>query len=394
MLLLTILVCGNIFLALGQSSRPARDRKPVAIDCDTALTSDLRIVKRPYKKSDNLFWGLAASANRPLISETNIKDYFRKIRPGGEVFLGKYFTPWISASANLSYSMQQEVLYLPIDTTAYSYHAIALSVEGQLCLNRLFSRYNSKECFLVYALANAGIQSSFAFNADKSYQSSVIDTKTHFSPLFKLGTMIEWRATQATSFIVRGFWTGSSPDFCGLGGSHRHRGMELSLGILKRLPNHYASREFQNCRGNEIYYFDKLEVRLLSDHKRLQKQFLRGKANAPVMAAEEDSILIFPYGYPYLTPRQESKLSLAANQLLQNPQKILVVDLYPIVNEDPKMTPTQAIQRCEIAIRHYLQKGQIKIPDNQLRFIHHPNQPSPIADQSIWVHGAFFHYVQ
>ena len=394
MLLLTILVCGNIFLALGQSSRPARDRKPVAIDCDTALTSDLRIVKRPYKKSDNLFWGLAVSANRPLVSETNVKDYFRKIRPGGEFFFGKYFTPWISVSADFSYSMQQEVLYLPIDTTTYSFHTIALSVEGQLCLNRLFTRYNSKEKLLVYALADVGIQSSFAFNANKSYQSSVIDTKAHFSPLFKLGAMIEWRATQASSFIVRGFWTGSSPDFCGLGGSHRHRGMELSLGILKRLPNHYASREFQNCRGNEIYYFDELESRLLSDHRRQQKQYLKGKAKAPIMAAEEDSILIFPYGYPYLTPRQESKLNPVINQLSQNPHKVLVVDLYPIVNDDPKITPTQAIQRCEIAIRHYLQKGQIRIPDNQLRFIHHPNQPSPIADQSIWVHGAIFHYEQ
>lgn len=367
-------------------------RQAVALDCDTALTSDLRVVRRPYKFSDNLFWGIRVSGNRPLVSESDYEEYLRKFRPGEDIFLGKYFNPWISASLNLTYAMQQEELHLPADTSEYSFHSAAFSVEGQLCLNRLFRDYRPDERFSVYAVAGAGVQSSFAFSVDKFYQGSLIDTKTHFAPLFKAGVEFDWRISEANHLTLRGLWTATNSRFCGLTSAHTHRGLELSLGFVQRLSNHYGSRSFQNCRGNEIYYFSMLEDRLLEDHQKQLKHYHKGKAEAPVLAAEEDSILVFPYGYAYLTQRQETKLNAAFQQLSMNPGTVLTIDLYPIVKDDPKMTPIQSIQRCEDAIRLHLKHSIFKIDPNQLRFRHHPDQQSPVEDQSIWIHGAFMHY--
>lgn len=383
--------------ALGQvhSVHQKRVREAVAIDCDTALTSDLRIVRRPYRFSDNLFMGMSAGINRPLSTEANSRAFFPMVRPNAEFHVGKYFTPWISASLNLGYAMQQEVFPALIDTT-YSFHSIALSLEGQLCLNRLFTRYRSTEKFLIYALAGAGLQSTFGFDKKNPLISLAVNTSTHFAPLFHAGAMIEIRATEKTSLILRGLWkTGLDGKLCGMVGDHRHQNVELSIGFIKRLANHYASRSFENCRGNEIYYFRELEDHLLDDHQRQLKQYHKGKAPAPVMAAEQDTILIFPCGYPYLTQRQEAKLDLAAHRLALNPHLTLVIDLYPIVADDPKMTPAQSVQRSEVAIRHYLTKHKMNpVNINQLQFQQHPDQESPIGNQSIWIHGAFLHYQQ
>lgn len=348
-------------------------------------TSDLRKIKRPYRFSDNIFMGVSAGVNRSLSPEARERSFFPVVRPSAEFFVGKYFTPWISASLNLGYAMQNESLPMPIDTT-YSFHSIALSLEGQLCLNRLFTRYNTKERFLVYAIGGIGIQSAFAYG-------SIIDKKFVFAPSFRAGAMFEWRASEKTSVILRGTWNGSfNKAICGIENGHDHRGMDVSIGIVRRLPNHYASRSFQNCRGNEIYYFGTLEERLLKYHQKQLKRYHNGKDVAPVMAAEQDSVLIFPYGYAYLTPRQEEKLDRAAMRLMRNPKAVLVVDLYPIVTDDPKMTPKQAIQRCEVAIRSYILKKYDNVQATQLSFIQHSDEASPIQDQSIWVHGAILHY--
>ena len=382
-------------IAQVHSVHQKRVREAVAIDCDTALTSDLRKVRRPYRFSDNLYLGMSAGINRAFSEEANSRAFFPLVRPNAEIHAGKFFTPWISASLNLGYSMQQEILPMPVDTT-YSFHSVALSLEGQLCLNRLFTRYRDTERFLIYAVAGAGLQSTFGYNKKNSLVSQTVNTDTHFAPLFHAGAMIEWKATEKTSLILRGLWkTGLDGKLCGLAGDHRHQNVELSIGFIKRLPNHYASRSFENCRGNEIYYFRELEDHLLKDHQRQLKQYHKGKAQAPVMAAEQDTILIFPCGYPYLTERQEAKLDLAAQRLALNPRLTLVIDLYPIVADDPKMTPAQSVQRSEVAIRHYLTKHKMNpVNATQLQFKQHTDQESPIGNQSIWIHGAFLHYQQ
>lgn len=395
MLLLAFLIsCANVFGQV-RSAHQKRIREAVALDCDTALTSDLRKVRRPYRFSDNLFMGMSAGINRPFSAQADNRAFFPMVRPNAEFHLGKYFTPWISASLNLGYAMQQEVLPVPVDTT-YAFHSIALSLEGQLCLNRLFTRYNDTEKVLVYALAGAGMQSTFGFDKKDNLISQVVNTDTHFAPLFHAGAMIEWKTTEKTSLILRGLWkTGLDGKLCGLAGDHRHQNVEFSIGFIKRLPNHYASRSFENCRGNEIYYFRELEDHLLKDHQRQLKLYHKGKAQAPVMAAEQDTVLIFPCGYPYLTERQEAKLDLAAQRLALNPHLTLIIDLYPIVADDPKMTPAQSVQRCEVAIRSYMTKHKKNpVNTNQLQFKQHPDLESPIGNQSIWIHGAFLHYQQ
>lgn len=395
-LVLALMILHVDAVAQVHSVHQKRVREAVAIDCDTALTSDLRIVRRPYRFSDNLFMGMSAGINRPLSTEANSRAFFPMVRPNAEFHIGKYFTPWISASLNLGYAMQQEVHPVLVDTT-YSFHSIALSLEGQLCLNRLFTRYRSTEKFLVYALAGAGLQSTFGFDKKDPLVSLAVNTSAHFAPLFHAGAMIEIRATEKTSLILRGLWkTGLDGKLCGLAGDHRHQNVELSIGFIKRLPNHYASRSFENCRGNEIYYFRKLEDHLLDEHQRQLKRHRKGKAPvAPVMAAEQDTILIFPCGYPYLTLRQEAKLNLAAQRLALDPRLTLVIELYPIVADDPKMTPAQSVQRSEVAIRHYLTKHKMNpVNADQLQFKQHVDQTSPIKDQSIWIHGAFLHYQQ
>lgn len=394
MSLLALLFTYTSVYAQRQSVHQKRERAAVAIDCDTALTSDLRIVRRPYKMSDNIFWGLGIKGNRSLSPEARQESLFKMIRPGAEFMFGKYFSPWISASVNLGYNMQQESMLKPFEMENYSFHSVSLSLEAQLCLNRLFTRYNSNERFLVYALAGAGIQTAFAYRSKDTLAMTTVNDKFHFSPLLHAGAMFEWKVAEGVSVTLRGTWTTTTSRICGLGQGHRHQGVDISLGFVRRLPNHYASRSFQNCRGNEIYYFGALEDRLLADHKRQLKRSRKGKAEAPIMAAEEDSILIFPHGYAYLTPRQEAKLDRTIARLAGNPHLVAVFDIYPIVNDDPKMTATQAIQRCESAIRHYILHHQTKVNENQLRFKLHSDEPSPVADQSIWMHGAFIHYVQ
>lgn len=383
--------CTNAY-AQFQSKHQVRTREAVSIDCDTALTSDLRKVRRPYKFSDNLFGGMSFGGNRATSTAANRQSFFSMVRPSAEAFVGKYFTPWISASLNLGYDMQQEVLPALVDTS-YTFHTLALSLEGQLCLNRFFSRYNPNEKFLAYAFGGIGIQSSIAFNSFEKRHQGIINTDRRFAPLYCAGAMLEWRPSEGTSLIARGQWASSSTDICGLGDGHLHQAIDLSVGFLFRLPNHYASRAFQDCRGNEIYYFSMLEDRLLSDHQKQLKRHHKGKTEAPIMAAEQDTILIFPCGYPFLTERQEAKLDLVASRLSSDPNLILVVDLYPIVSDDPKMTPAQSVQRSEVAIRTHLLKHKLNpVNASQFRFQQHPDQESPVANQSIWIHGAFLHY--
>lgn len=391
MLLLAFLIsCANMFGQV-RSAHQKRTRDAVALDCDTALTSDLRKVKRPYKFSDNLYWGINFIANRSLSADAREQSFFPMIRPGIEFTFGKYFSPWISAGVDLGYLMQQESMSSALGKD-FTFHSVALSVEGQICLNRLFTRYHANERFMAYAIGSAGLQSTIAYQKIDSIFRPFVEDEFRVSPLFRVGGMFEFRVSESISLSLRGLWTTSTASTCGLVGNHKHSGMEVSLGIISRLPNHYASRSFQDCRGNEIYYFDALETYMLKEHQQQLRRARKGKADLPVMAAEQDSILIFPYGYAYLTPRQEAKLDRYAAELASNPQATLVIDLYPIVTDDPKMTPAQAVQRCEVAIRSHMLKGRDNIQASQLCFIQHSDEPSPIADQHIWVHGAILHF--
>lgn len=388
-MLAIMLVCVD----LHAQGRNAMLREPVAVDCDTALTSDLRIVRRPYRLGDNLFWGINVTGFYTLISEVSNFKSFDMLRPGGEFVLGKYFTPWISASLDLSYNWQREFLPL-FDDQAYSFHTAALALEGQLCLNRFFTRYSPKEKFVCYGIVGGGMQSAFAFDGlNQDLPASVVDAKMHFSPYYRTGVMLEWRASESVSLTARSLWSATAKPLCGLPSGHNHQGMEFSIGLVCRMPNHYAARTFQNCRGNEIYYFRYLEDQLLEDHQHQLKRHRKGKAEMPDMSAEQDSILIFPCGYPYLTVRQEAKLDLVATRLSINPHLVLIVDLYPIAVDDPKMTSTQSMQRAEDAIRSYLLHSEHKVNRNQMRFRLH-DEPSPVPNQSIWIHGAFLSFVQ
>lgn len=374
-----------------QSVRSKNPRQAVAIYSDTALTSDLRIVRRPYRFTDNLFWGLNLSTNR-IISEENDKGFLSMISPGAELFIGKYFSPWISINANIDYFyLQNKIPFINYD---YSFHTIGLSVEGQLCTNRLFTRYKDTEKWLFYLLGDIGYNYSVSSNLDSPIK-DIVDTHSHFSPFFKTGVMVEKRISEGSSLTLQAKWATTTQSICGLPYTHRDKMVEFSIGYLYRLPNHYASRAFQNCRGNEIYYFQKLEEQLIKDHQYQQKLYKKGKAEAPLMAAEQDSILIFPCGYPYLTKRQEAKLDKVAALLSANKQLMLVIDLYPIVSDDPKMTPSQSVQQTEVAIRTYFTKHKKHpISDNRLHFLPHPDSQSPYANQSIWIHGAIIHYQQ
>lgn len=390
-LFLLFAVDGN---AQVRSVHRTRTREAVSVDCDTALTSDLRIVRRPYKLSDNLFWGVNLTGYRSLISQANNLGLFQMLRPGGEFFFGKYFTPWISASLNLGYNMQNECIPI-FDEAVYTFHSAAVTLEAQLCLNRLFSRYRPGEKYLFYAVAGGGAQSAFSFDDLEFMPVSILNRDFHVAPYFRAGAMAEWRASEGTSVTACALWSGTTSAICGLSAGHKHRGVEVSIGLNVRLPNHYASRSFQNCRGNEVYYFNALEQRLLDDHQYQLRQYRKGKYLMPEMKAEEDTILIFPYGYAYLTPRQEAKLDRAAQMLEADSYNRLVIDLYPIVSkDDPKVTPLQTMRRCEVAIMHYFQRNHERVRDNQVQFIHHLDQSSPIEDQSIWVHGAILHYLE
>lgn len=394
MLTIALAVCCSHLVAQVRSIYQINNRQAVTLDCDTALTSDLRQVLRHYNFTDNLFWAFNVTGGRILSPEGNKQDMLTMVRPGGDIMFGKFFNPLLSASLNLSYAMQQESLPV-FNNPTIAFHSASLSLEAQLCLNYLLSRKNYEDKLLFYGVAGAGLQAAFSFDQVEELLTPTITAGSYFSPRLHAGLMIEGRISEAVSLTMRGVWTCNTTTLCGRSDEHFHERIEASMGFLFRIPNHYGARTFQFCHGNEIYYFNELEDYLLDSHQHQLRQSQKGKAQAPVMAAEQDSILIFPCGYPYLTKRQEAKLDLVAKRLAMNPQLILTIDLYPIVADDPKMTPLQSIQRCEVTLRNYLTKHHsYSVEARQLQFRQHPDQLSPIANQSIWIHGAILQYSQ
>lgn len=391
---IALMLFGMHLVAQVKSIYQTNNRQAVTLDCDTALTSDLRQILRHYNLSDNLFWGFNVTGGRILSPEGNMQDMLTMVRPGGDIVFGKFFNPLLSASLNLSYAMQQECLP-PYNNPTIAFHSAALSIEAQLCFNNMLSRQNYDDKLLLYGVAGAGLQAAFSFDKVDALLTPYITAGSYFTPRLHTGIMLEGRISDAVSLTMRGIWGCNTSSPCGRSDNHFHQRLEASMGFMFRVPNRYGARSFQFCHGNEIYYFNELEDHLLKSHQRQLKQSLKGKAQAPVLAAEQDSIIIFPCGYAYLTKRQEAKLDIVARQLALNPQLVLTVDLYPIVADDPKMTPLQSVQRCEVTLQHYLTKHHsYSVDPKQLIFRQHPDRLSPYANQSIWIHGAILHYSQ
>jgi len=351
---------------------------------------------RPYEFTDNIFYGFNAAGGFSLSEYVKEYGYLKSIRPDAGFYVGKYFSPWIGARAELGYHWQKcSVDPLVVDQPDYDVHFISTFLDGMLCLNRLFMpRYNPNERFQFVGILGIGALYNFPLSSKvKEWSNELfISAKGHFSWAARAGGQIQWRMSSKTNLNVYSLWYTAASQYNGLTNNSRPRHfLEFGLGVSVRLPNHYGSQRFEYCRGNEIYYFRQSEDQLLKDHAKQFKKYRKGKADEPQRAAELDSVLIFPEGYPYLTKRQEAKLNSVIAYLLENTDHVATFDLYPIVSEDPKMTPVQSVDRVASVISGLILKRHKEIQSHQVVFNRNYYKSSPYASEGIWIHGAVVH---
>ena len=328
---------------------------------------------RPYKWSDNLFWGFNIGGGYSMSEYVQQIGTFTSIRPQGSLVFGKYYNPWLGARLDIGYHWQQCALDPNfIDDPVYDVHMASAYLDGMICLNRLvMPRYNPRERVQLVGIVGGGGLWTIAFSdnvSDWTGRAPISDSQ-RLSWVFRAGGQIHLRMNESLNFNLNVLWNMVDPKYNGLTNttSPRHF-MEFGFGITTRLFNRYGSRRFEYCRGNEIYYFKYFEDQLLHDHQKQLKRSRKGKCPEPIMAAEQDTVLIFPVGYPYLTPRQEAKVDKVIAYLLENPHNIVSIDLYPIVLDDPKMTPAQSVDRCADVIKRKILKGNDDIKSYQLVF--------------------------
>jgi len=352
---------------------------------------------RPYGWRDNLFWGVQVNGGYSM-SEF-VKDYgiFKSVRPSGDFYFGKYFNPWIGARLDLGYKSQLCAIDPSVvEDPSYNVRMASGFLDGMICINRLFRpAYNPKERYQLVGIVGAGSLYTFGFSdCVKDWETRMpISADKRFSWAARAGLQLQIRISDAAKFTTQALWYFADSKYNGILTSNKpRRFFEFGIGVTVRLFNRYGTHNFDYCRGNEKYYFKEYEDRLLEDHAQQQKKFLKGKAEKPVMVAEQDTVLIFPVGYPYLTKRQEAKLDLVIQYLEENQQNEVTIDLYPIVSDDPKMTPLQSVDRVASVISNYVLKKHEEINPTQLKLVRNYEEKSPISDESIFIHGAIIHF--
>lgn len=364
----------------------------------------LEKIQRPYKFNDNLFWGYSIGGSYSMSSFVAEQPFLSMLRVNGDLYAGKAFSKAFSARLSLGYhgqvaSIGDDALSKIYEYSGdekildrgpnYSIHMINMSADAMLCLNRMFGNQNQDAKVKLYAIAGAGLNYIFTYSKTSSYWEDYIniDRGMKLAPELHVGLQTSFRSNDHQYFNVQCTWHQSTKDYTGLQyqGFMRHY-IELKFGVTRRMLNRYASYLFENCKGNEKYYFDAIESRLL---KADEKQY--GSSELQQRPLECDTILSFPHSYPYLTPYQCAKLEKMIANLKQNSRLQAVIDIYPYVTTNDEMTFVQSVDRCKDEIISTVTKlwGDDDAP---VSYIEHNKENSPIYPDGIWFHNAFIHY--
>lgn len=378
---------------------------------ETYVAPPLETIRKPYKFNDNLFWGYSVGGGYSLSNYVKEQAAIKMLRPNFDVFFGKSFTEAISSKVSFGYHCQAASIgdvtiskiydycgdeELRKSGPIYSLHMFNLAWDGMINMNRLFGHRANNAKFKVYAVGGIGVNSVFTYSKAVKVWKDYIDIDHLFklAPEFHVGALFSIKTDEEQDFNIQVTWHQSSKDYTGVAvyGNSRHY-IELRLGITKRLINRYAAYTFENCSGNEKYYFEKSEKNMLKEYQRhLKKQFKHNSIFIKQHASQCDSILSFPHTYAYLTQYQARKLQKMAERLKGDSNIVAVIDLYPHVAACDDMNYVQSVDRCRNEIETKLTEifGTDTIPS--VRFEEHTTVNSPISPDGIWFHNAFIRY--
>ena len=367
----------------------------------------LEKVQRPYKFNDNLFYGYSIGGSYSLSSFVAERNFFSMLRPNFDFFLGKAFTKAFLAKAVVGYHAQiacipDNVLDKMYEYSGdkdllergpnYSIHMINTSLDGMICLNRIFGNTNQDPKVKVFAVGGVGLNSIFAYSKTSSYWTDYININRSikFAPEVHLGLQTSIHTDEGRYFDINCTWHQTSNDYTGFKskGVMRHY-VELKFGTSKRMLNHYASYYFENCKGNEKYYFEYVEKNAIKESEKKYGVNNNATQNNPFT---DENFLSFPHGYAYLTPYQSAKIEKMCEQLKQNPDLTAVIDIYPYVTVNDEMTFVQSVGRCKEEINNVITKYWGKESPVPVRYIEHTTENSSIYQDGLWFHNAFIHY--
>lgn len=337
------------------------------------------------------------------------QPFLSMLRPNGDFFIGKAFSRAVLAKLSVGYHAQiasignkaLEQMYdfsgdedLLNDGPNYSIHMVNTSASGMICLNRIFGNHNQDAKVKLFAVGGVGLNTIFAYSkTSKNWRGYIeMDRNMKFAPEFHAGIQTSFRTNERQYFDVQCTWHQTTKDYTGLKyqGFMRHY-VELKFGLSKRMLNRYVSYRFENCKGNEKYYFDHMEKKKLKEMEKYNSGNHFGSVGQK-NSMEDENILSFPHLYPYLTPYQSAKLEKMVAKLKENPYLQAVIDVYPYVTSNDEMTFSQSIDRCKEEIDNVISKYWDKESKVPVQFIEHTTENSSIYPDGIWFHNAFIHY--
>jgi len=376
---------------------------------DDYVEPQLEAIRKPYKLSDNLYYGASFGTSYSLSSFVMEEPPFKMLRPTIDFHFGKLFSKTIGARVSLGYHCQAASIGREAVQTIYEYsndediysagpiysvHMANVAADAIINLNHLVGFKSENAKFSIKAVAGVGMNIVFGDSPkiDKWTDYIEFDKGFKVAPEFHAGAIFSFRTSENRTFNIQCTWHQTSKDYNGLNTikTGRHY-VELTFGYSKRLLNQYAAYKFENCRGNEKFYFELNEEKMLKEYAKLQKKLHKHKQTLHDHPSANDTILSFPHTYAYLTPLQVSKLEKMVNKLKETTDTIAVIHIYPHASRRDDMTLEQSVDRCKSEISETITHlwGEEGAP---VFYQEHNTEYSPIAPHGIWFHNAFIRY--
>ncbi len=364
-------------------------------------------IQKVYKFNDNLFWGMTFGGSYSMSEYVRKEPFFKMLGPNVDIEFGKHLNKRWAARLMVGYHGQQSsypqemIDYFP---SASSYHFSTISGYGDImfCLDRLFTRYNPQERHQFWAFGGVGGMLCFGYSKKISDWNEFysIDTSTKIYPVWRVGLEWHYKVSNSTSLVLRGLYATTNSAYDGKeldNGSARHFA-EVSIGFNVHLGNRYGQRCFENCGHNANRYFNVMNSRLAEMHykankkkaKQLSKQYRR-KVEPEVDLCEQDTILLFPVDYFYLTDMQKSKLRKMATYLAAHPDERAHIDIYPDAGSVGSMEMEFRVTNRAERVREFL-TNELKLSKERFNISTHANEQSPYKRQHIFCLGGIIRY--
>ena len=366
-----------------------------------------RPVTKVYKFNDNLFWGLHFSGAYSMSENVRKQPFMKMVGPGADFEFGKHLNRQLAARVMLGYRYQlsscpQDVIDRFPDAESYNFNTVGINADLMFCLDRLFTKYSLTERHQFWLFGGIGGMLAFGYSGKVNDWASYypIDTKAKMHPAFRAGLEWHWKVSNGTSFVLRGLYGITNNSFGGKPVDTKGIGSfaELSLGFNVHLGNRYGQRHFEYCGHNANRYFNVMNQRLAKMHKKANKQkakLLSKQTDQKVLPetnlCEQDTILLYPIRYSYLTDMQKSKLRRMANYLAQHPDERAHIHIYPDEENSGTMEMEFRVTNRLTKVEDYL-SNELKVPTDRYIISPHPTEMPPYSHQHIFTLGGIIRY--